>query len=157
VISSEAFQSEGFVSGRDSAFKLSSDVRHSLNSSPPARESDNRRDPEGGPSLWRIKSLERRCFFSGRIGCLTRAEFRQSNSKGSRGFEFPPLRRRVCTISLRSRDGGKSPRDAGFCARGEPENAISLRIVRIPGVFSLSAEETVRFTARADFVDLSPR
>jgi hypothetical protein len=40
----------------------------------------------------------------------------------------------------------------GFCARCEPEKAIALRIVRIPRVFSLSAEETVRFVAGADFV-----
>jgi hypothetical protein len=44
----------------------------------------------------------------------------------------------------------------GFCARCEPEKAISLRMVRIPRMFSPSAEETVRFTAGADFVHLSP-
>src|SRR5712671_373318 len=44
----------------------------------------------------------------------------------------------------------------GFCARCEPEKAISLQMVRIPRVFSPSAEEAVRFTAGADFVHLSP-
>ena len=38
-----------------------------------------------------------------------------------------------------------------FCARCEPEKAISLRIERIPRVFSLSAEEAVRFTVWSGF------
>src|SRR5271167_337489 len=45
---------------------------------------------------------------------LRRTPGTRVNSQGFRGFESPPLRHTVCTISLQSGDGGKSARDVAL-------------------------------------------
>src|SRR6202008_2984608 len=74
----------------------------------------------------------------------------EPSSRRYRWFEFisPP---HSSVLAHYNMEIAVDPRVAlGFCARCEPEKAITLRSVRIPWVFSLSAEETVRFTAGAD-------
>src|SRR5208282_6301739 len=59
-----------------------------------------------------------------------------------RGFESPPLRQTVCSSCLQFGDRGKSARTWRFCARCEPEKAISVQIRIIPWVFSPREEKT---------------
>src|SRR5271168_4279001 len=87
---------------------------------------------------------------------LRRTPGTRVDSKGSRGFESPPLRHTVCTIYLQSGDGGKSPRDAGFLrSMRTGESYLGADSLNCRG-FSPREEKTGRFTVGADFVHPSP-
>ena len=70
-----------------------------------------KRDPERSeerPNPWRTDSLHQDAFFTAKIVRQTRAKFRLSISKGSRGFESPSLRQRVSISGDTSLESPKS-------------------------------------------------
>ena len=81
------------------------------------------------PDPRRTNSLRPGCFCSSRMVRQTRVEFRPSNSEGSRGFKFAPLRHTVWYVSLHYGEAMKSARGARLTRSGGRGECHRLRLM----------------------------